>query len=322
INWLTVQEFHQMMGRAGRPDFHDIGRVVVLADPGASYSRDTKMTEEEVAIQLLRGDMEEVAPMYEIGETSEEFAANAIVCRGRERDIVKVGASMVGCGEDPLPELLRYKLVRKSGEVLELSPLGRVMAEQFIGMEKLLEIDRLVRVMEDPLALVAEIACSEAEHDKEKQRVDRRATERKESDWMKSSSEKQSHSGDPLAGMAKRMSAAVTARREHASGRKARSGKAEPVRKLRRERDAAAKAPRRANIEDRIMRKKREAVSFISVPKRRRSDAWDAIEAGIDQRHSGEYDKVLKILGDYVVDLPSDSRALTELGKVYDLRGD
>ena len=173
-----------MMGRAGRPDFHDIGRVVVLAEPGASYSRETKLTEEEVAIRLLKGDMEEVAPVYDIEETSEEFAANAIVCRGREADIVKVGESMVGCGEDPLPELLRHKLVKKNGGVLELSPLGRVMAEQFIGMEKLLEIDRLVRVMDDPLELIAEIECAEEERDKEARRADRRMTEKKESDWM------------------------------------------------------------------------------------------------------------------------------------------
>ncbi|RPI35673.1 MAG: DEAD/DEAH box helicase, partial [Methanoregulaceae archaeon] len=38
--WLSVQEFNQMGGRAGRPDFHDLGRVVILAEPGGSYSRE------------------------------------------------------------------------------------------------------------------------------------------------------------------------------------------------------------------------------------------------------------------------------------------
>ncbi|HJJ90710.1 MAG TPA: DEAD/DEAH box helicase [Methanocorpusculum sp.] len=174
VNWLTVQEFHQMMGRAGRPDFHDLGRVVILAEPGASYSRDTKLTEEEVAIRLLKGDMEEIAPVYDIEETSEEFAANAIVCHGLEVDIVKIGARMVGCGDDPLPELMRHNLVRKNGGVLELSSLGRVMAEQFIGIERLLEIVRLVQVMDNPLELVAEIVCSEAEDNREKRRMEQR----------------------------------------------------------------------------------------------------------------------------------------------------
>ncbi len=53
--WLSVQEFNQMGGRAGRPDFHDLGRVVILAEPGGSYSRESRFTEEEMAIRLLKG---------------------------------------------------------------------------------------------------------------------------------------------------------------------------------------------------------------------------------------------------------------------------
>lgn len=332
INWLTVQEFHQMMGRAGRPDFHDLGRVIILAEPGVSYSRDTKLTEEEVAIRLLRGGMEEVAPVYEVEETSEEFAANAIVCRGREADIVKVGATMVGCGEDPLPELLKNRLVKKSGGMLELSPLGRVMAEQFIGMEKLLEIDRLVRVMDDPLEMIAEIECSGEERDKEKRRADRHSAEKKESDWMAgkksqaggASSEKKAKPEAPPAWVAEKKSVSAAAKRGHETDRKARSGKSEPERKLRRERveEAAVEVvPRRATkeVEDRIERKKREAARFIPVPKRKRNDATDAgnvVQEGIDQRRAGKYDDALMILGSHVADNQHDSHALTELVKV------
>ncbi len=334
INWLTVQEFHQMMGRAGRPDYHDLGRVVILAEPGASYSRDTKLTEEEVAIRLLKGEMEEVAPVYEIEETSEEFAANAIVCRGREADIVRVGELMVGCGEDPLPELLRHKLVRKNGGVLELSPLGRIMAEQFIGMERLLEIERLVRVLDDPLELIAELECAEEERDKERRKADRHAAEKKESDWMAGkrsstggSPDKRAKAEAPPAWVAEKRSASAAAKREHEGDRKVRSGKGEQGRKLRgemHETEEAVKAPRRATqeVQDRIERKKREAAQFIPAPKRRRDDVRDAIEAGVDLRRAGKYDDALKTLGNYVADHPSDSHALTELGKVYDLRGD
>ncbi|MDD1672632.1 MAG: DEAD/DEAH box helicase, partial [Methanomicrobiales archaeon] len=70
IEWLSVQDFHQMSGRAGRPDFHDLGRVFILAEPGASYSRERSVTEEEVAINLLRGEMEEVEPAYGVEESS------------------------------------------------------------------------------------------------------------------------------------------------------------------------------------------------------------------------------------------------------------
>ncbi|HJJ80013.1 MAG TPA: DEAD/DEAH box helicase, partial [Methanocorpusculum sp.] len=48
---------------------------------------------------------------------------------------------------------------------------------------------------------------------------------------------------------------------------------------------------------------------------------WDAVEAGIDARRAGKYDDALGILLAWVDNHPRDSRALTELGKVYDLRG-
>ncbi len=54
-DWLSVQEFNQMGGRAGRPDFHDLGRVMILAEPGGSYSRENPGTEEEIAIKLPQG---------------------------------------------------------------------------------------------------------------------------------------------------------------------------------------------------------------------------------------------------------------------------
>ena len=40
---------------AGRPDFHDLGKVVLLAEPGGSYSRENPYTEEEVANTPLKG---------------------------------------------------------------------------------------------------------------------------------------------------------------------------------------------------------------------------------------------------------------------------
>ncbi len=41
-DWLSVQEFNQMAGRAGRPDFHDLGRVVLLAEPGGATRAKTR----------------------------------------------------------------------------------------------------------------------------------------------------------------------------------------------------------------------------------------------------------------------------------------
>ena len=322
INWLSVQEFHQMMGRAGRPDFHDIGRVVLLAEPGASYSRDTKLTEEEVAIQLLKGKMEEVAPFYEVEEASEEFAANAVIAHGNEKEINAISASMVGDEDDPLPEMIKHKLVVRSGGLLELSPLGRVMAEHFIGMNRVLAIDSLVREMDEPLEIIAELAAMDEEEEKDRRREDRKERSL-EKHGLEKARELAGKKQEPPAWVAQRKNQNAIAKHQHTKERIERAGKSD-VKPLHRELvQSEPKQPRRATKEqeERIERKKREANQFIPAPKRKQSNEWDAIEAGIDARRAGKYDDALGILSAWVDNHPRDSRALTELGKVYDLRG-
>jgi helicase len=163
IEWLGVGEFHQMMGRAGRPDFHDLGKVMVIAEPGGSYSRETSRTEEEVAIMLLRGEMEEVAPIYDMEASSEEYVANAVVCRGKIADLEKMCGRMVGELEPALPPLLAETLVRREGDRIVLTEMATMMAEHFIGIERLLEIQHLIRKMDDPVAIVAELECLQTE---------------------------------------------------------------------------------------------------------------------------------------------------------------
>ena len=159
IAWLTVQEFQQMSGRAGRPDFHDEGKVVVLAEPGGTYSRDSSITEEAVAIQLLKGEMGEVAPVYDLEQSSEEFAANAVAAQGDAAAIAALEDRMVGELEPVLPTLLGHKLVAERAGRIELTPLARVMAEHFIGVERLLRIRRLVRKENDPIEILTGLEC-------------------------------------------------------------------------------------------------------------------------------------------------------------------
>jgi len=162
ISWLTVQEFNQMAGRAGRPDFHDLGKVVILAEPGGSYARNSPYTEEEMAMRLLKGEMEEVAPEHDIEQSSEEYVANSVVCRGDEKDLEQIGTLMVGTMEPVLPLLLDPGLVRRSNGKIELMPLARVMAEHFIGVERLADILSLTEKYRDPVEILTELECDEA----------------------------------------------------------------------------------------------------------------------------------------------------------------
>ena len=163
IKWLSVQEFCQMMGRAGRPDFHDVGRVVIIAEPGGSYCRTDSGTEEEIAIKLLQGEMEEVAPVYDEEQSSEEYVANAIVCKGDEKQLEMMCSTMVGEMMPVFPTLREFRLVKRMGGRVGLSPMAMVMAKHFIGVRRLQTIRKLVRKMDDPVEMVAEIDCMDDE---------------------------------------------------------------------------------------------------------------------------------------------------------------
>jgi len=165
ISWLSVQEFNQMAGRAGRPDYHDLGKVVALAEPGGTYTRTSSATEEEVALRLLKGEMEEVAPEHDIEQSSEEYVANAVVCGGDKWALEKICSTMVGTMEPVLPLLISHGLVRENGKKIELNPVSRIMAEHFIGIERLLLMLKLIDKLKDPVEIVAELECGERVRD-------------------------------------------------------------------------------------------------------------------------------------------------------------
>ncbi|WP_456474399.1 DEAD/DEAH box helicase [Candidatus Pyrohabitans sp.] len=74
--WLSVAEFHQMLGRAGRPGYHDRGRVVLLVELGRRHLFSSRESEEEVAFRLLNGSIEGVEVNAEEEEIMEQVLAN------------------------------------------------------------------------------------------------------------------------------------------------------------------------------------------------------------------------------------------------------
>ena len=76
--WLTNNEFSQMLGRAGRPSFHDIGRVYLLPELGKEYNGDS---EEQVAIELLDSDVDNINVEYSEDDVYEQVLADISAIR-------------------------------------------------------------------------------------------------------------------------------------------------------------------------------------------------------------------------------------------------
>jgi helicase len=151
IDWLTVAEFDQMLGRAGRPDYHDRGVVYLLAEPDGVYHGGHDRTEDAVALDLLRGDAEPVAPHYGWRAGVEEVLASLRVAGPDAKRVVE-GMR----GDVDIERALAHCLDRELIEGLDPTPIGRIAAERFLGPEATVTIRDAVRADRDPDVLVAD----------------------------------------------------------------------------------------------------------------------------------------------------------------------
>jgi helicase len=152
IEWLSVQEFEQMLGRAGRPDYHDRGTVYVLVEPDCTYHHSMERTEDEVAFTLLKGEMEPVVTDYDEAAAVEETLANVTVAGGAAK---RLNDRMVG--EVPTTHAVGKLLESGFIDGLEPTDLGRAVTEHFLAPEEAAALLEAVRRGTDPAGIVAEM---------------------------------------------------------------------------------------------------------------------------------------------------------------------
>jgi helicase len=126
-----------MLGRPGRPGYHDRGIVYLLPEPGKKYQGGKGEAEDEVALRLLRGAMEDVLPEYGEEEQLEEVLANAGVAKSRE-ELVRLHRLTIGLDDlgSSLAALEEADLLRG------ISPtrIGRAASAHFLTPEEVVVI--------------------------------------------------------------------------------------------------------------------------------------------------------------------------------------
>ena len=157
IEWLSVQEFEQMLGRAGRPDYHDKGTVYLLVEPDCTYHNSMEMTEDEVAFTLLKGDMEDVIARYDETAAAEETLANVVVAGKRAK---RLNDRMVG--EVPTKHAVGKLLEWEFIDGFAPTPLGQAVCRHFLSPTDAFRILDCVRSGTDPHGLVAEMELQDA----------------------------------------------------------------------------------------------------------------------------------------------------------------
>ena len=145
INWLTPQEFQQMLGRAGRPDYHDIGKVFLLADPNQKFR--AAQTEDEIAIKLLSSSADNVDIEYDDDQQAEQVLANLTFGRS-----VKMLAHYDDSAQ--LRRLKRLGFVSGDGRATKL---GRIVAADFLTIPEAVQVAESVKKGDAPFDILQKL---------------------------------------------------------------------------------------------------------------------------------------------------------------------
>lgn len=130
--WLTSNEFHQMLGRAGRPSYHDLGKVYLLPEIGRQFEDET---EEMVAVDLLESGVDTIDTSYGDEDVVEQLLAD--ICSGRVKNISALHDAYenLNLSIDPdraLDLLIDYCLIKEKEGVLKPTSYGRAVSVSFL----------------------------------------------------------------------------------------------------------------------------------------------------------------------------------------------
>ena len=163
INWLSVAEFEQMLGRAGRLGKHEKGLAYILVEPGKVYSPKMKITEENIAIKLLNGKIKdyELIPDQDKSQT-EILAFISMFTQWIGKEIIfDFYNHLINDHfdlEEVLKKLISFNLIRiKENLTIKATRLGRAIANSFLSVDESFEI---IKKMQNNLESPIDIALN------------------------------------------------------------------------------------------------------------------------------------------------------------------
>jgi helicase len=155
IQELTVADFEQMSGRAGRLKKHDLGKVYMLVNPGKSSAGSQSDTEDQLAIRLLKGKIEplklnpnEGAQFSEILAVVAMFSSSGRNNNGILKNDLEYYHSMLYNGDFDLGQAIIYlkknKLIDiiRNKSVVRATRFGKAVAESFFSLKSAIKIQK------------------------------------------------------------------------------------------------------------------------------------------------------------------------------------
>lgn len=156
--WLTNNDFSQMLGRAGRPSYHDLGRVYLLPELGKEYENES---EEHKAIELLDSDVDNIVVEYTEEDAVEQVLADISALKNADiRNLEsKYEKIDIPISFDEILDLLIHKKmvkpVNRNNRVFVPTRYGRAVSISFLKVDKAEYIRKHLK--QDPLLIVEKI---------------------------------------------------------------------------------------------------------------------------------------------------------------------
>lgn len=88
IEYLTNNEFHQMLGRAGRPSYHDIGKAYIITLSQKHQNNFFNSQDSQIALELLKNDVDNVNVLYDRLDVYEQILSD--ICAIENVDITEL----------------------------------------------------------------------------------------------------------------------------------------------------------------------------------------------------------------------------------------
>ncbi|WP_295723052.1 DEAD/DEAH box helicase [uncultured Methanobrevibacter sp.] len=133
--WISPNEFSQMIGRAGRPSYHDRGVVYLLPEIGRRFDEES---EESVALDLLESDTEDVNIIYDEDDLKEQILADVSSETIKTKSDLKEFYSSADIPTDPiyiLKILIKHGFISTENSKLMVSDYGRSVSKSFLSID-------------------------------------------------------------------------------------------------------------------------------------------------------------------------------------------
>lgn len=131
--WITPNEFSQMLGRAGRPSYHDRGIVYLLPEVGMSFDGET---EESKAIELLETSLDPVNVYYTKEDVMEQLLADISSGAIKNIEDIEEDSTWPISPEEALEILESYNLIMEDDGRLRVTDYGMAVSKSFLKCEE------------------------------------------------------------------------------------------------------------------------------------------------------------------------------------------